>query len=432
MVSGKQFSTRITALLCAFLLALPVASQAASDEDLAAMRAQLQALSERLDRLESENRELAATNAKLLKENQETTLAVAHVNEKTETVAVAIQEQVTKTDWTDRIRWKGDFRYRYENFDIEDTPDRNRNRIRARAALLANVTPDVEVGFGLASGSDDPLSTNQTLGGGGSSKGLNLDLAYIDWSGLTNTHVLGGKFSNYLHKSGSNALLWDGDWRPEGMGVRWDNGTFFANGLGTWIESDSKNDQSFAYGVQSGVSLPITDELKLTAGIGYYEFDSKGSSSFFGDDDDFFGNSFDPVTNTYLHDYEEVEVFADLAFRLFDQPVTVFADFVQNQAADKYDTGYAFGFTFGKAKDRGQWEFGYVYQELEADAVLGLLTDSDFGGGGTDSRGHKLNGSYAIAKNFNTQFTYLISEVGLQSGDPYDHQVLQLNLSLKY
>lgn len=432
MLTYNKTRLGITTTLCVLLLFAPVVTQAASDEDLAAMRAQLLAMGERLDRLEAENRTLAETNAELVKTNQDNAITVAAVSEKTDAVAAEVKEQAAKTGWTDTIRWKGDFRYRYESFDIEGTPDRNRNRVRARAALIADVTPTIEVGLGLASGGDDPVSTNQTLGGGGSSKGLNLDLAYFDWSGLANTHVVGGKFSNYLHKSGKNALLWDGDWRPEGTGIKWDNGTFFANGLGTWIESDSKKDQSFAYGLQGGVKLPIGDSLKLTAGVGYYEFDTRGSGSFFGDDDDFFGNSFDPVTNTYLYDYEEIEVFADLGFSLFDRPVLVFADFVQNQAADKYDTGYAFGFKYGKAKNKGQWEFGYIYQELEADSVLGLLTDSDFGGGGTDSRGHIIKGSYAIAKNFNAKFTYFINEAGLKSGDPIDFERLQLDLSFKY
>jgi len=92
--------------------------------------------------------------------------------------------------------WKGDFRYRYETFDIEGKPDRDRNRIRARAALIADVTPAMQVGLGLASGGDDPVSSNQTLGGGGSTKDLRIDLAYFDYTGLKDSHIVGGKFSN--------------------------------------------------------------------------------------------------------------------------------------------------------------------------------------------------------------------------------------------
>lgn len=429
---SKNSRYLIATTLCTLLLSAPVVTQAASSDELAAMRAQLTALTERLDRLEAENRALSSANAEMLKNNQQTAVAVAEVTEKTAAVAAEVKEQAAETDWTDSMRWKGDFRYRFESFDIEGKPNRDRNRVRARAALIADVTPNVEVGLGLATGGDDPVSSNQTLGGGGSTKDIRLDLAYFDWAGLTNTHILGGKFSNFIHKTGKNSLLWDGDWRPEGTGIAWDNGRFFANGLGTWIESDSNKGQSFAYLTQAGVKIPLGDSMRLTTGIGYHRFNTKGNGSYFGDDDDFFGNSFNPDTNTYLYNYEELELFADLGFSLFDRPALVFANYVQNQAADDDDTGYAIGINYGSAKNKGQWAFGYVYQKLEADAVLGLLTDSDFGGGGTDSKGHILKGSYAFARNLNANMTYFMNDVGLNRENPIDYKRLQLDLSFKY
>lgn len=432
MLPYQKTRMRVTTLLCTLILLLPVVTQAATDDEMSAMRAQLMALSERLDRLEAENRELAAANMELAKSQQNTAATVATVSEKTDAIAIEVKVQSEASDWTESMRWKGDFRYRYESFDIEGKSDRNRNRIRARAALIADVTPTIEVGLGLTSGGSDPVSSNQTLGSGGSTKAINLDLAYFDWSGLANTHVIGGKFSNFIYKSGKNPLLWDGDWRPEGMGIKWDNGKFFANGLGNWVESDSKGDQSFAFLSQAGVRIPLGESLKLTTGIGYHLFNTKGSGSFFGDDNDFFGNSFDSDTNTYLYDYEELELFADLGFSMFGLPALVFANYVQNQAVDENDAAYALGFNVGSAKNKGQWSFGYVYQELEADSVLGLLSDSDFGGGVTDARGHVLKGSYAIDKNLNANLTYFINEVGLESDDPVDYQRLQLDLSFKY
>lgn len=433
MLILKKPAIFTTSFLCTFLLLLPITSQAASDDELAAMRAQLQALSERLDRLEAENRALTAANAEMAKTTQETAIAVAEVSEKTEAVATEVQEQAEETDWTDRMRWQGDFRYRYESFDIEGKPDRNRNRIRARAALIADLSPTIEVGLGLASGGEDPVSSNQTLGGGGSTKGLNIDLAYFDWSGLKNTHVLGGKFKNFLIDSGSNALLWDSDWRPEGMGLNWSNDLFFVNGMGTWIESDSKDKgQSFAFATQAGINMNISDDIELVAGIGYYVFDTKGNGSFFGDDDDFFGNSFDPVTLTYLYDYEEIELFAGMRFSLFDRPLLVYGTYVENQAADEDNTAWSTGFKYGKTKKRHDWDIAYMYKHLEADAALGLLVDSDFGGGGTDSKGHVIKGSYGLAPGLAAKLTYFINDAGIKSGDPIDFKRLQLDLSFKY
>ena len=408
-------------LLVAAVLALPGTTSADSKSEDFTMQqlvAQIEALSNRVKELEVDKREFQKVTSAQLDE-----VVADHAS---------IKNTHSDSSWTEAMRWKGDFRYRYESFNIEDAPNRHRNRVRARAALIADITPTIEVGLGLASGGDDPVSSNQTLGGGGSTKEIRMDLAYFDWSGLSNTHIVGGKFSNYIHRSGKNGLLWDGDWRPEGTGIKWDNGRIFANGLGTWIESDSKKGQSFAYLTQAGFRIPIGDNARLTAGVGYHVFDTKGSDSFFGDDNDFFGNSFNPVTKTYLHNYEELELFADLSFELFGHPSQIFGNFVQNQAVNEFDTAFAMGFKYGQAKNKGQWEFGYVYQDLEADSVLGLLTDSDFGGGGTDSKGHVLKGSFAIYKNFNAKFTYFINDIDLKSGEPKDFNRLQLDLSFKY
>jgi hypothetical protein len=38
--------------------------------------------------------------------------------------------------------------------------------------------------------------------------------------------------------------MWDSDWRPEGFGVVWEKDLFFAQGIGTWIESDSKKGEA--------------------------------------------------------------------------------------------------------------------------------------------------------------------------------------------
>ena len=72
-------------------------------------------------------------------------------------VAEQVGERMAAVSWAERMRWKGDFRYRYENIDEEGKDGRNRNRIRARAALEADVTPTVKVGLGLATGGDDPV-----------------------------------------------------------------------------------------------------------------------------------------------------------------------------------------------------------------------------------------------------------------------------------
>jgi len=389
------------------------------EEEIAHLREQVRILSERLDQLEQSSSEVAA-------KQQQSEADIEDV------VDIRLDERLAES-WTSRISWKGDFRYRYENIEVEGLEPRSRERIRARAHLEARLADQMKVGLGIASGGDDPVSTNQTLGGGGSTKDINLNLAYFEWSGLRNTEVVGGKFKNFLYRPGGNGLIWDSDWNPEGLAADWNNGQFFASGLGTWVESDTGTlNDKFAFGVQAGGNFALTDELDLTVGAGYYQFDSAGSGSFFGDDDDFFGNSFDPVTMTYLYNYHELEAFANLGFQMFERPASVFVDYVTNLDVEENDAGYAFGVSAGSLDSPGSWEFSVIYEDLQADAVLGLLTDSDFGGGGTNARGYILNGAYAFHKSWNAMFTYFINDINIDSHNPRGFDRLQLDLNFKY
>ncbi len=413
------------------ILFSPVTLAEANADEFQALREQILILTQRLDELEKANQQPPA----ILAEADGTTPAQMDevIDEKVyQAVAEQVDKRMAAVSWAERMRWKGDFRYRYETTDIEDVDKRSRNRIRARVHLEADVTDTVRVGFGLATGGEDPVSSNQTLGGGGSSKDIRLDLAYFDWSGLSNTHIVGGKVKNFLVKPAGHGLMWDSDWRPEGFGAVWDNGRFFAQGIGTWVESDSKKGDLFAWVAQAGMSFGLGETTRFKIGAGYAQFNVAGSGSFFGDDDDFFGNSFDPNTLTYLYDYQEVEVFAGMTMNLADRPLLVYADYVVNTAIDDNDTGYAIGIKYGKASAKGTWDISYTYKKLEADAVIGLLTDSDFGGGGTDAKGSIFKGTWALRKNWNAQFSYFLNDIDLASGKPRDFDRLQLDLKFKY
>ena len=57
---------------------------------------------------------------------------------------------------------------------------------------------------------------------------------------------------------------------------------------------------------------------------------------------------------------------------------------------------------------------------------------SDFGGGGTDARGHVLSGTYAFHKAWNFKATYFINEVEIASGKDLDYDRLMLDLNFKF
>ena len=423
----------ILSLIVAAGLAMPhVVSAAVSDEDFQELREQLAAVSARLE-------QLAAENAELRKAQEQSATAIADVE-----TTVADMPASTES-WSDRVELNGDFRYRYEWIDVEGSSTRNRNRIRARTNIKADVTDDIEVGFGLATGGDDPVSTNQTLGSGGSSKGVVLNLAYANWAVTDGLNLIAGKFKNPLTRVGGQPLTWDGDWTPEGLALKYKRDWFFANAFGSFLESDTrKSNDMFAFGGQLGATGSVGD-VKLKGGIGYYSIPSAGNETPFGDPTDpgdFFGNTAVEASGlpcgttgascVYLYDYDLTQVFAEASFDVGDWPMLVFADVVTNSDADDNDLGWTIGTKIGQAKNRGEMQFTYYYAEKEADSMLGLVADSDFGGGGTDSKGHWLQFNVGINKSWTIGAQYFINEIDVASGNKRDFDRLMIDMQWKW
>jgi hypothetical protein len=405
-----------------------------SEDEIQALRAQIETLTKRLDELERQSRAASPSSPQgnAIAGAAPTDAPAGPADEKIDrAVEAEVDEQMAALSWAERMRWNGDFRYRYENLQTEGEEDRNRSRIRARAGLEADVSPTVQVGFGLATGGDDPVSANQTLGGGGSKKDIGLDLAYFDWSGLADTHVVGGKFENFLVRPDKNGLLWDGDWRPEGTGIIWNNGGFFAQALGSWLEGDSRNGTEFAWFAQAGMNLSFGDRGKLMFGAGYNLLDLAGATPLYGDPDDFYGNSYvlDPLTGEleFAYDYRQVEAFAEYTFTLGGQSVILFADYVINTEADTNDTGYLFGARYGSARPAG---ISAGSTKARGRCGRGPADRLDFGGG-TDARATPSRAPMRF-DNWNFKLTYFLNEIDIASGSPRDFDRLMLDLNFKY
>ena len=412
----RPLRKRPTGILTAALLSIICLSgttsawSETSEQVIAELRAELAALNERLARIESHSS------------------SIEQFDEPAHQTVTQSRARAADVMWYDTLKIDGDFRYRHETIDAEFSNNRHRQRIRARAHLAAEITDAVDVGLGIASGGDDPVSTNQTLGEGSSTKDVRLDLAYATWATPVDGFSLtGGKFKNPLHRAGGNALLWDSDFRPEGVSASYERGALFAHAWGLFVEERSEGD-SIVTGGQVGWrgDLRATD---LLVGVGYFDFDSKGKAVAF--DGNPRGNSID-ANGDYLYDYQEFEVFAELDFEVAGRPVTLFADYVYNHDADEFDTGYALGAKVEFDGGRHDWQLGYAYQDLEADAVFALFTDSDFSGGGTDGKGHILKGSYAISPQISLGGTLFINERNSNGGITEDFNRMQLDVSFKY
>jgi hypothetical protein len=170
--------------------------------------------------------------------------------------------------------------------------------------------------------------------------------------------------------------------------------------------------------------------MRLTAGVSYYDYlQTQGQTPFWDGDDA--GNRLTP-TGQYLNDFNLTEVFAELGLTAGERPVTLFADYVVNGEASDQDTGFAVGASVGQVVKQGDWRFGWLYQDLEADAVIGTFTDSDFGGGGTDSKGHVVEFNYGFRDRLVFGFRYFLNERGAAAGNEHDYNRLQADVVFNY
>ncbi|HEY5624727.1 MAG TPA: putative porin [Gammaproteobacteria bacterium] len=396
----------VTVIGIALVCASPVSfAQSAADADIAALRAQVESLMARLDALERSQGGSAQV-----------------VDQPIEPVAQQ------PSSWASTVRVRGDVRYRHESITGDGIRDRHRQRIRARLGAIAQPADNVEVGFGLTTGGANPISGNQTLGGGFSRKDITLDYAYFDWR-LSDTLTLrGGKIRNPFFRPANHHLINDSDLNPEGLAMSYSSGGFFANLGGFFVEERSSSDNTLLFAAQAGFRRDLSGGARLTAGASYYGYDEvRGREPFFFEH----GNLLD-ASGRYVNDFTEVELFGQLDFELAGQPMRVFMDYVTNRDADQFNDGYAFGIFYRDASGPGNWDIGYTYQDLEADAVIGTFSDSDWAGGGSDAKGHTFLASYVLNGGWNLGLRYIVNDRDLASGRPRDYNRLIADISFGF
>ena len=106
------------------------------------------------------------------------------------------------------------------------------------------------------------------------------------------------------------------------------------------------------------------------------------------------------------------------------------ADFVLNTAAPEDNFGWLAGVFVGKAKEALTFHLRYIYRVVEKDAVLGIVTDSDFIGGGTDGKGHEGNFSFMITKHVGVGASYFYNSRTLD--EPSSYHRVQLDTKVKF
>ena len=338
--------------------------------------------------------------------------------------------------WVENTKVKGDFRFRYQYQETDESgvESRDRWRIRWRFGLETEVNEKWKTAFQLASGGGDPRSRNLTLTDTFETSNVQLDLAYAQYDPNKNWSLVAGKFKNPLWNT--KDLLWDSDINPEGIGVQFLNykinqfDLFGTAGFYVLEEFSSDTGDPWLGLIQAGAKVKLTDSLYLKFAGAFYSFQ------------DLKGNSFDYSAGTnstdagggFSYDYDAFGADVELGIKL-SGPVPFMGIFGQyvNSDASKDDLGYLAGLKFGhkKVEKFGQWQLKYNYRRLEQDAWPDFLPDSDFYDGQTDVQGNEIEFTFGLAKNVTIGIDYYKSEP-IDREPSIEEDLVQVDLVLKY
>lgn len=422
----------LAAAVAAAALSLGSAAQAASNDELAQIRSQLQNLMQRVDKLEAENNSLKTENDQLKAQTEQVSRQITQSADMQPAVPA-----VKAADWPNRIVLKGDVRYRHQQTDDDSvSAKRDEDLLRARLGVEAKVNDSIAAGIGVATSSapGNPRGANVQLDGAFSRKSLYLDLAYFDWTFADNAHFIAGKMRMPFVRPGQS-LFWDNDINPEGIALTYNIGSMFGSAWSYWLEENvpasttvTTTTDTKMYGLQLGNRFDLGGNTLVVAASYYDLAAAKGRRPFYNNASN--GNSL-TSTGGLAYDFQVVSLMAEYNFKLRDVPFQVWADVARNLDAE-YDTAFTMGTMVGKASNPGSWETGLAYQLIEKDALFAQHVDSDFGGGLSDCDGWVLRTGYAPARNWVLNATYFKDVNNKDVGVEYDFDRLMLDFNTKF
>ncbi len=369
------------------------------------------------------------------------------------------------------ISWDGDFRLRlmYEDKEAKDI-QRFRERMRLRLNFKAPIIEDQLNFYGRLSTGTGGTSTNQTLDNYFMNYPIGIDLAYLDykptWIPWT-THIYAGRFKNFLDTN-PGGIIWSTDLNFDGTGETVEIPQFGGEMFGKWkfnaiqgimnengAQAFENEDDEWMLGWQVGVKDFVVPKLNWFVSYYHYQNIVGGGNNFAeGYNGNLAGGDVDVNLDGVINNldslatkYDVLNIGANYEFQLneISQPIFVHADYVANLnpeipfsvdtrfgVGDEDHIGWQAGFRYGKMKDPGTWDFGYIYKDVGATAVVGNFADPNHFGANVKT--HNFYFDYAITSNTSVAFNYYVRDLknDLEHLANDTHNQINLDLMVKF
>lgn len=361
-----------------------------------------------------------------------------------ETSGVATASAPVQTVDPTVLKWSGNLRHRFDSIRNE-SPAAGKNetydqtRLRLRLGAMANPVEHLKIEMRLATGTGG-TSTNQSYGDtvkGSRNYEIKLDRAAFDYGVNDLLHVGGGRMANPFVLVGENDMLFDSDLNFDGtafqLGQNWGDVEVGVS-AGLFILDESKDTSAASASDVRLDALQVNAKVKMgwmdviaTAAEYTYNGVSQHAAIVTGD---FAGNS--NSGGVYTYGYRVTAYGLELQTTMSEIPIRAYIEMAQNaEGAER--TASVVGLRLGQVKNVGDFAMGWDYREVQKDATLGILTDAEAFGGGTDGRSHRFSAGYSVNKSLSAWLTVLSGEKGISAGAaPAGRQRITLDALFKF
>ena len=391
-----------------------------------------------------------------------------------------------------------------QTFNTQNNVDRARLRARLGVVATVSDNVTVGLTLSTGSSTSSPTSTNQTMGQGNATNpgffnkdAVVLDRAYVKYDPLSWLSVSGGRIKNPFF---STDLVWADDLNFEGiaMTVKPDLSSVMSGMPNTFVTAGwfpltsmvpNQTSLRTLMAIQAGADWQLgtkDNHVKLACSL----YDYQGIEGVLQTNAAFTAGSPTYLASEYAAGYRQhgntlfrINAPAQMALVGAPQPswglassfrelnltgtvdiaefdpvhVLVTGDIVKNigfnaaqiQArtgaaiVDGNSLGYMGKIQVGAAKiqRRGDWNVSMAYRYLGSDAVLDAFTSSDFGLGGTNSKGTIIGANYGIEKNTWLSMRWMSSDLidsmiptanGLSAPTKFSTDLIQLDLNTRF